>query len=90
MLLQAVLDLFAQGKCSANRTELSPELSELFTLYWQKIRPPRQRGVITYPFVPFQFLVRHIWNARSDYSASSRVDRAKADALTGVRMFVDA
>jgi len=48
LLLLAVLDLFSQGKGLASLIELNPELSELFTLYWQKIRPASQRSVITY------------------------------------------
>lgn len=50
ILLLAVLDLFAQGSISTNLIELTPELIELFGLYWHKIRPPSQRGNIAYPF----------------------------------------
>ncbi|MGB4871847.1 MAG: HNH endonuclease [Candidatus Promineifilaceae bacterium] len=50
LLLLAVLDLFAQGSITANLIPLTPELSELFTLYWHKVRPPSQRGNLTYPF----------------------------------------
>lgn len=50
ILLLVVLDLFEQGSVTANLIELTPELGELFTLYWHKIRPPSQRGVLTYPF----------------------------------------
>ncbi|MBP7045385.1 MAG: hypothetical protein KBE23_21730 [Chloroflexi bacterium] len=43
LLLLAVLDLFAQGSITTNLIALTPELSELFTLYWHKVRPPNQR-----------------------------------------------
>ncbi len=43
LLLLAVLDLFAQGSITTNLIPLTPELSELFTLYWHKVRPPSQR-----------------------------------------------
>lgn len=54
ILLLAVLDLFAQGSINTNLIELTPELSELFGLYWHKIRPPSQRGNIAYPFYYLQ------------------------------------
>ena len=50
LLLLAVLDLFEQGSLPANLIELTPELGELFALYWHKVRPPSQRGILTYPF----------------------------------------
>lgn len=50
LLLLAVLDLFEQGSLTANLIELTPELGELFSLYWYRLRPSSQRGVITYPF----------------------------------------
>jgi putative restriction endonuclease len=54
LLLLAVLDLFEQGSLPANLIELTPELGELFTLYWHKVRPPSQRGILTYPFYYLQ------------------------------------
>ncbi len=50
LLLLAVLDLFAQSSLPTNLIELTPELIELFGFYWHKVRPPSQRGNITYPF----------------------------------------
>jgi putative restriction endonuclease len=50
LLLLAVFDLFEQGSIHANLIELTPELGELFTLYWHKVRPPSQRGILAYPF----------------------------------------
>lgn len=50
LLLLSVLDFFEQGSITANLIELTPELGELFSLYWYRLRPPSQRGVITYPF----------------------------------------
>jgi putative restriction endonuclease len=54
ILLLAVLDLFEQGSLPTNLIELTPELGELFAHYWHRIRPPSQRGQITYPFYHLQ------------------------------------
>jgi putative restriction endonuclease len=54
ILLLAVLDLFEQGSLPTNLIELTPELGELFAYYWHRIRPPSQRGQITYPFYHLQ------------------------------------
>ncbi|MCB8986014.1 MAG: hypothetical protein H6659_19450 [Ardenticatenaceae bacterium] len=54
LLLLAVLDLFAQGSLTTNLIELSPELGELFTTHWHTVRPPSQRGILTYPFYYLQ------------------------------------
>jgi putative restriction endonuclease len=53
-LLLAVLDVFEQGRITANLIELNPELGGLFALYWHKVRPPSQRGLLTYPFYYLQ------------------------------------
>jgi putative restriction endonuclease len=54
ILLLAVLDLFEQGSLPTNLIQLTPELGELFAYYWHRIRPPSQRGQITYPFYHLQ------------------------------------
>jgi putative restriction endonuclease len=52
LLLLAVLDLFAEGQITGNLIELSPDLGELFTLYWSRVFPPQmgKRGNIAMPF----------------------------------------
>lgn len=52
LLLLSILDLFAEGAVSTNLIELTPDLSELFTLYWSRIFPPHtgKRGNIAMPF----------------------------------------
>jgi putative restriction endonuclease len=50
LLLLAVLDLFAESRISSNLIEFTPDLGELFTLYWAKVMPPDQRGNIALPF----------------------------------------
>lgn len=50
LLLLAVIDLFAEGALSQNLIEVSPELGELFTLYWARVMPPDQRGSLAMPF----------------------------------------
>jgi putative restriction endonuclease len=50
LLLMAVMDLFADGSITANMVEPTPELGELFTLYWARVMPPDQRSNLTLPF----------------------------------------
>lgn len=50
LLLLAVMDLFAEGSITANLIELTPDLGELFTLYWARVMPPDQRGNLALPF----------------------------------------
>lgn len=58
LLLLAVIDLFAEGRITTNLIELTPELGELFTLYWSRVFPPHtgKRGNIAMPF----------WHLQSD------------------------
>lgn len=49
-LLLAVMDLIAEGTVSANLIEITPDLGELFTLYWSRVMPPDQRGNLALPF----------------------------------------
>jgi putative restriction endonuclease len=50
LLLLALLDLFAQGHIQTNFIELTPDLSDLFTLYWSCIIPLRQKSSVAFPF----------------------------------------
>ena len=50
LLLLAVLDQFAEGTITTNLVEPSPDLGELFTLYWVRVMPPDQRGNWALPF----------------------------------------
>ena len=50
LLLLAIMDLFAEGSITANLVELTPELGELFTLYWARVMPRDQRGNLALPF----------------------------------------
>jgi len=50
LLLLAVMDLFAQGTITSNLIELTPDLGELFTLYWARVMPPDRHGNIALPF----------------------------------------
>jgi putative restriction endonuclease len=50
ILLLSVLDLFAQGRISINLIEITPELGELFAVYWSKVMPPERRGNLALPF----------------------------------------
>jgi putative restriction endonuclease len=50
LLLLALLDLFSQGRLETNFIELTPDLSDLFTLYWSRIVPPGQKSSVAFPF----------------------------------------
>jgi putative restriction endonuclease len=50
LLLLSVIDLIAEGVIAANLIELTPELGELFTLYWSRVMPPDLRGNLVTPF----------------------------------------
>jgi len=50
LLLLAVIDLIAQGIIKTNFIEFTPDLVELFTVYWSRVMPPDQRSNIILPF----------------------------------------
>jgi putative restriction endonuclease len=50
LLLLAVMDLFAEGGITINLIELTPDLGDLFTLYWACVMPPDRRGNVALPF----------------------------------------
>lgn len=50
-LLLSVLDQFAEGAIQSNLIELTPDLGELFDIYWSAVRPMgRDRGNVVTPF----------------------------------------
>jgi putative restriction endonuclease len=50
-LLLSMLDLLAEGSISDNLIELTPQLGELFAIYWSRVKPRgRTRGNIATPF----------------------------------------
>lgn len=44
------MDLFAECASTFNLIELTPDLGELFTLYWARVMPPDRRGNLALPF----------------------------------------
>jgi putative restriction endonuclease len=50
LLLLAVIDLIAQGIIKTNFIEFTPDLGELFIIYWSRVMPPDQRPNIVLPF----------------------------------------
>ena len=50
LLLLAVIDLIAQGIIKTNFIELTPDLGELFNIYWSRVMPQDQRPNIILPF----------------------------------------
>ncbi len=50
LLLLCVLDLLEEGLIAENRIELTPELAETFTRYWNLVPSGRERGKVFYPF----------------------------------------
>jgi putative restriction endonuclease len=49
-LLLSVIDLIAQGIIKTNFIEFTPDLGELFTIYWSRIMPLDQKSNIVLPF----------------------------------------
>ena len=54
LLLLALMDLLAEGSITANLIELTPDLGELFTLYWAQVMPPDRQGNLALPFFHLQ------------------------------------
>jgi len=50
LLLLSVIDLIAQGIIKTNFIEFTPDLGELFTIYWSRVMPPDQKSNIVLPF----------------------------------------
>lgn len=50
LLLLAVMDSIAERTISTNLIEITPDLGELFTLYWSRVIPPDQHGNLALPF----------------------------------------
>lgn len=50
LLLLAIIDLFEQNNSLENFIALTPDLIELFGIYWQVVNPPSQRADIFKPF----------------------------------------
>lgn len=50
LLLLAVIDLIAQRIIKTNFIEFTPDLGELFNIYWSRVMPPDQRSNIILPF----------------------------------------
>jgi len=95
LLLLAVLDQFADGAVTSNLIEASPDLGELFTLYWARVMPPDQRGSMTLPF--FHLQGEGFWHllpkpGKADYLATVRQIRSMSDlqgAAFGARLDED-
>lgn len=54
LLLLTVIDLFAQGEIQSNLIEITPDLGELFTIYWSRVMPRDYRGKLFLPFFHLQ------------------------------------
>lgn len=50
LLLLSVMDQFARGQIRSNLIEITPDLGELFTTYWDRVMSPEQRSTIALPF----------------------------------------
>jgi putative restriction endonuclease len=50
LLLLSVMDLIAEGTITSNLIEVTPDLGELFTLYWSRVMPADQRSNLALPF----------------------------------------
>lgn len=92
LLLLALLDLFAQGQLQANFIQLTPDLSELFTLYWSRVVPIGQKSSVAFPF--FHLKKEGFWQlvplpgkeqALSSTTSISSVSQLR-DIVLGVRL----
>jgi putative restriction endonuclease len=72
LLLLAVMDLIAEGTVSANLIEVTPELGELFTLYWSRVMPPDQRSNLALPF--FHLKSDGFWHLKPQPGKQSTVE----------------
>ena len=60
LLLLAMMDLFAEGCIRKNLIEITPDLGELFTLYWARVMPPDRQGNLHLPFF-------HLWREKQTF-----------------------
>jgi putative restriction endonuclease len=44
------MDLIAEGTLTSNLVEPTPDLGELFSLYWSRVMPADRLGNLAYPF----------------------------------------
>lgn len=58
-LLLSVIDLYAESNISSNLVEITPELAELFSVYWKIVLPSR-RGNLSLPF--FHLRTSDFWH----------------------------
>jgi putative restriction endonuclease len=49
-LLLAIMDLIADGQIRQNVVEITPELGDIFDLYWNKVIGQEKRGTLLLPF----------------------------------------
>jgi len=92
LLLLAVIDLFEQGSVATNLIELSPDLGEIFTVYWSRLMPPDRRGNIALPF--FHLKSEGFWEllprpGREDFLAAARQIRSANqldDTIVGAKL----
>ncbi len=92
LLLLSVIDLFAQDSITTNLIEFTPELGELFTLYWSRVMPPDHRGNIVLPF--FHMRSEGFWHlvprpGKESFLATTRQIRSigqLCDAVLGARL----
>jgi putative restriction endonuclease len=69
------MDRFAEGNIKSDLVELSPDLGNLFTLYWARVMPPHQHGSIALPF--FHLKSEGFWHLIPKPGHEAFVDAAR-------------
>jgi putative restriction endonuclease len=59
-LLLSVIELFAAGQMPRNLIEITPELGQIFSSFWNRAMPPERKGNIALPF--FHLRSSHFWH----------------------------
>lgn len=62
ILLLAVIDLFDEGSITHNLIEITPDLGELFTLYWARVMAPDRRSSLAFPFFHLSTEKESFWH----------------------------
>jgi hypothetical protein len=67
----AVIDLIAQGVIKTSFIEFTPDLGELFTIYWSRVMPPDQRSNIVLPISSTPTTLRGLLRKTTTFSGQS-------------------
>ncbi|HEX8464776.1 MAG TPA: HNH endonuclease [Abditibacterium sp.] len=87
-LLLAVLDLAEEGNLARNFIELSPDLGEIFSIYWAKVMPADRSGNLAQPF--FYLRSEGFWHLQAIAGQEAVLAATKSvNSLNDVRKIAD-